>query len=68
MQNLRQDYWQQVKKIKTDNLVFIDEMGANLALARGYARSFQATRAYSQQPFYPGQNRNRSGGERNLVI
>ena len=24
-------------------------MGANLALARGYARSFQGTRAYSQQ-------------------
>ncbi len=31
-------------------------MGANLALARGYARSFQETRAYSQQPFYPGQH------------
>ena len=28
----------------------------NLALARGYARSFQGTRAYSQQPFYPGQH------------
>ncbi len=56
MQNLRFDYWQQVKEIKPENLVFIDEMGANLALARGYARSFQGTRAYSQQPFYPGQH------------
>ena len=56
MQNLRFYYWQQVKEIKPENLVFIDEMGANLALARGYARSFQGTRAYSQQPFYPGQH------------
>ncbi len=31
-------------------------MGANLALSRGYARSFQGTRAYSQQPFYPGKH------------
>lgn len=31
-------------------------MGANLGLARLSARSFQGTRAYSQQPFYPGQN------------
>lgn len=31
-------------------------MGSNLALAPLYARSLQGTRAYSQQPFYPGQN------------
>lgn len=56
VQNLRFEYWQQVKKIKPEDLVFIDEMGANLALSRGYARSFQGTRAYSQQPFYPGKH------------
>lgn len=56
MQNLRKEYWEQVREIKEDNLVFLDEMGTNLALARLYARSAQGTRAYSQQPFYPGQN------------
>jgi transposase len=45
-----------VREIEADNLVFLDEMGANLALARLSARSSQGTRASSQQPFYPGQN------------
>ncbi|WP_232826208.1 IS630 family transposase [Cyanothece sp. BG0011] len=56
VQGLRFNYWKQVKKVDMENLVFIDEMGANLALARRYARSLQGTRAYSQQPFYPGQH------------
>ena len=34
----------------------MDETGINLALARRFARSFQGTRAYSQRPFYPGEN------------
>lgn len=46
MQNLRKEYWEQVREIKEDNLVFLDEMGTNLALARLYARSAQGTRAY----------------------
>jgi hypothetical protein len=56
VQILRREYWEKVKEINEDNLVFIDEMGSNLALCRFYARSYQGTRAYSQTPFYPGQN------------
>ena len=32
IQNLRSEYWQQVKKIDPENLVFIDEMGVLLCL------------------------------------
>jgi hypothetical protein len=56
VQILRQEYWERVKEFKAENLVFIDEMGSNLALARLYARSFPGTRASSQKPFCPGQN------------
>ena len=56
VQNLRVQYWQQVKDIEPSNLFFWDETGINLALARLWGRSFRGTRAYSQQPFYPGVN------------
>ncbi|PSO78774.1 MAG: hypothetical protein BRC44_10285 [Cyanobacteria bacterium QS_4_48_99] len=45
-----------MKDIEPSNLFFWDETGINLALARLWGRSFRGTRAYSQQPFYPGVN------------
>ena len=35
------EYWEQVKKIDPDNLVFLDEMGVLLGLTRTHARSAQ---------------------------
>jgi len=54
VQNLRTEYWQQVKQIDPENLVFIDEMGVLLGLARTHARSLQGNRVYDFKPFYRG--------------
>ncbi len=54
MQNLRLDYWESVKDIDIENLVFLDETGILLGLARTHARSQQGTRAYALTTFYRG--------------
>ncbi|MCG6137330.1 MAG: transposase, partial [Nostoc sp. LLA-1] len=52
--NLRLDYWEKVKHIEPENLVFVDETGVLLGLTRTHARSQMGTRAYSLNPFYRG--------------
>ncbi|MEJ6480579.1 transposase [Nostoc punctiforme UO1] len=52
--NLRLDYWEKVKHIEPENLVFLDETGVLLGLMRTHARSQMGTRAYSLNPFYRG--------------
>ena len=42
MQNYIREYWEQVKQIDPENLVFLDEMGVLLGLTRTHARSDQA--------------------------
>jgi transposase len=54
VQKLRVEYWEQVRDIDPDNLVFLDETGVLLGLARTHARSQQGTRAYDQKRFYRG--------------
>lgn len=55
VQKLRLAYWEQVKAIEPANLVFLDETGILLGLARTHARSPQGTRAYALKPFYRGE-------------
>ncbi len=38
VQKLRGEYWEKVKNIEPENLVFIDEMGILLGLTRNYAK------------------------------
>jgi transposase len=45
-----------VRDIQQENLIFIDETGINLSLARTYARSHEGMRAYSKRPYVRGQN------------
>ncbi|WP_169219566.1 transposase [Brasilonema sp. UFV-L1] len=54
VQNLRTEYWQKVQQIDPKNLVFIDEMGVLLGLARTHARSPDGSRVYDFKPFYRG--------------
>lgn len=54
VQNLRSEYWQQVKNIDPENLVFIDETGVLLGLTRTHARSVRGTRVHDFKPFYRG--------------
>ncbi|WP_211176559.1 IS630 family transposase, partial [Brasilonema sp. UFV-L1] len=54
IQKLRSEYWQQVKQVDPENLVFIDEMGVLLGLTRTHARSPHGSRVYDFKPFYRG--------------
>jgi len=54
VQILRCEYWEKVKKIDPDNLIFLDEMGVLLGLTRTPARSTSGSRVYDLKPFYRG--------------
>ena len=50
MQALRRDYWDEMRDIRAQNLVFIDESGVNLGLVRLFAWAIRGQRAYGEQP------------------
>jgi putative transposase len=52
VQKLRREYWEKVKNIHLENLVFIDEMGVLLGFTINYARSPHGTRVSDIKPFY----------------
>ena len=54
VQKLRCEYWEQVKDLEPENLVFLDEMGVLLGLTRTHARSRCGSRVYDLKPFYRG--------------
>jgi transposase len=54
VQQLRVEYWDVVKDIAPENLIFLDEMGVLLGLTRTQARSLEGTRVYDLKPFYRG--------------
>jgi transposase len=56
VQQARLDYWQQVRDLNPEDLVFIDESGINLAMIRLYARSPRGQRAVGEGPQKRGQN------------
>lgn len=51
----RCEYWEEVKNIDPNNLVFLDKMGIILGLKRTYARSIGGSKFYDLKPFYLGQ-------------
>ena len=54
VQILRCEYWEKVKRIHPNNLIFLDEMGVLLGLTRTQARSKCGSRVYDLKPFYRG--------------
>ncbi len=52
VQKLRAEYWEKVRNIEPENLVFLDEAGVLLGLTRTHARSQLGTRVYELKPFY----------------
>lgn len=54
-QQARLDYWQEIRDVKPENLIFIDEMGILLGLMREYGRSLIGKRLYDKKPFYRGE-------------
>lgn len=53
-QNKRLDYWESIRDVLADDLVFVDEMGVLLGLMRGMGRSKKGDRVYDVKPFYRG--------------
>ena len=49
VQKLRVEYWEKIKKIEVYNLVFLDETGIMLGLARTHARSQVGTFVWGNQ-------------------
>lgn len=56
VQYKRVEYWEVVRGITANNLIFIDESGVNLAMIRLYARSLKGTRARGERPQKRGRN------------
>ncbi len=54
-QQARVDYWEEIRDVKAENLVFIDEMAILLGIMREYGRSLRGTRIYDKKPFYRGE-------------
>jgi transposase len=54
VQKLRVEYWEKIRNIEPENLVFLDETAIILGLARSYARSPLGTRVRGIKPFYRG--------------
>ena len=61
MQQARVEFWQAITQIAAKDLVFIDEAGVNLAMARLYARALTGHRAYSHRPQNRGKNQTMIG-------
>jgi transposase len=56
VQQKRVEYWQQIRAIAPENLVFMDEAGVNLAMIRLSSRSLKGQRAVGARPAKRGQN------------
>lgn len=52
----RVNYWQVIEKIPVEELIFIDEAGVNIGMARRYARALRGHRATGTKPGNRGKN------------
>jgi transposase len=50
VQRLRGEYWDGIRDVRVEDLIFIDESGVNLGLIRLFAWALQGRRAYGEQP------------------
>jgi transposase len=56
VQQQRVDYWQKIKDVRSEDLIFVDESGVNLAMLRLYARALKGKRARGEKPQKRGRN------------
>lgn len=56
MQLARFEYWQLLKGIAPEELIFLDESGINLSFIRKCARALSGNRAYGERPNRRGKN------------
>jgi hypothetical protein len=53
---LRREFWENIRDIQVEDLIFIDEAGVNLAMGKLYARALKGKRAYGTRPQKRGKN------------
>jgi DDE superfamily endonuclease len=56
IQNKRVEYWQEIRKFREEDLIFVDESGVNLAMVRLYGRALKGKRVRGERPQKRGQN------------
>lgn len=56
VQKKRVEFWQKIRDIPVENLIFLDESGVNLAMLRIYARALKGHRARGTKPQKRGKN------------
>lgn len=56
-QQERVNYWEKIRDVPPENLIFLDEMGVLLGIMRDYGRSEKGERLYDKKPFYRGAKR-----------
>lgn len=54
VQQARIDYWEKIREVDPDKLVFIDETGFWVGMSRCVARALRGYRAYDLREFYRG--------------
>ncbi len=53
-QKKRIEYWEKIRDVEPENLIFLDEMGGLLGRMRQVARSKKGEISYDIKPFYRG--------------
>ena len=56
VQTLRVEYWDLIRDVRPEDLIFIDETGMNLTMVRTYARALEGQRAYGERPYHHREN------------
>jgi len=56
VQKARIEFWDKIRDIRAEYLIFIDESGVNLAIVRLYVRSLKGKRAREKKPLKRGTN------------
>ena len=53
-QKKRVEYWEKIRDVEPENLIFLDEIGVWVGIMRPKARSKKGERSYDIKPFYRG--------------
>ncbi len=56
MGKLREEYWERIRDVKAEDMVFVDESGSNLGMTRLYGRAEEGRRVYGSVPLNRGKN------------
>jgi hypothetical protein len=50
------EFWDKIRDVRAQDLIFIDESGVNLAMVRLYGRALKGQRARGEKPLKRGTN------------